>query len=336
MVKNERVVAFIVARLSSSRLPKKHLKMIGDRRMIDWTIYFTKQIKHLDEIVIATTNEEENRELVGVAKEHNINIFLYDGDVDDVVGRLTKAAIEFDADVPVLVSGDCPLIWPDATNRRIEKISEDKELDYVGFCQKDGKYPIHSSVGVFRKKAWILADKLSNKSNLREHHFPIIGLKKDLFKIDCILCDDIFYKINHRISVDTLADLEFMNAVFNELKKRGKGFSLRDVVELLSEKPELMEINKDVHQIRIDERPKKALFIVESDESLNLFFDIAYDLTKKGMGVRFYSKHRNIKDSIISKGFGVIENIEKAKYDFVISDKKMNYECPDASGVRNL
>jgi len=321
MVKNERVIAFIVARLSSSRLPKKHLKMIGNRRMIDWTIHFTKQFKYLDEIVIATTDEDENKELVDVANAHNIKVFLYNGDVEDVVGRLTKAAIEFDADIPVLVSGDCPVIWPDAVDKRVEKIVNNPELDFVGFCPKNNVYPIHSSVGVFRKKAWILADKISDKPNLREHHFPVIGLRKDLFKVDCVLCDDLFYKINHRISVDTFADLEFMNAVYDELKKRRKTFDLKNIVELLVEKPELMEINKDVHQIGIDEKPKKALFIVENDENLKLFFDMAYDLTKRGIGVRFYSKEESIKNKISLKGFGIIERDDEKSYNFVIRDK---------------
>lgn len=322
MVRNERVVAFIVARLSSSRLPRKHLRTIGDRRMIDWTIHFTKQFKYLDDIVIATTDEDENKDLVDVAKEHNIKVFLYDGDINDVVGRLFKAAIEFNADIPILVSGDCPLIWPDAVNKRIEKIADNPEIDYVGFCPKNGVYPIHSSVGVYRKKAWVLADKVSDKPNLREHHFPIVGLRKDLFKVDCILCDEIFYKINHRISVDTLADLEFMNAVFDELKKQGKDFNLKNVVKLLIEKPELMEINKDVHQIRIDEKPKKALFVVENGESLNLFFDMAYDLTKKGVGVRFFTDNDKLKKKIESKGFGQVNKADRSGFDIVITERE--------------
>ncbi|WP_025209138.1 cytidylyltransferase domain-containing protein [Hippea sp. KM1] len=319
MVKDERVVAFIVARLSSSRLPNKHLKTIGDRRMIDWTIHFIKQVKYLDDIVIATVDEEDNRPLIDVAKEHKVKLFWYRGEVSDVVGRLTKAAIEFEADIPILVSGDCPLIWPETVTKRIEKISTNKELDYVGFCKKDGQYPIHSSVGVYRRRCWELADRLSDKPNLREHHFPVVGLRSDLFKIDCIECEDIFYKVNHRISVDTLADLEFMNAVFDGLKSKGKAFDLKNSVELLIEKPELMQINADVHQIRIDEKPKKALFRLNSEENAELFFDLAYHLTKKGVGVRFYSTDKGVLELIRNKGYGIARDLDG--FDFEIVDR---------------
>ncbi len=320
MVKDERVVAFIVARLSSSRLPNKHLKTIGDRRMIDWTIHFIKQVKYLDDVVIATVDEEDNRPLIDVAKEHKVKLFWYRGEVSDVVGRLTKAAIEFEADIPVLVSGDCPLIWPEATTKRIEKISTNKELDYVGFCEKNGQYPIHSSVGVYRKKCWELANRLSNEPNLREHHFPIVGLRSDLFKIDCVECEDIFYKVNHRISVDTLADLEFMNAVFDGLKSKGKAFDLKNVVELLIEKPELMDINRDVHQIRIDEMPKRALFIIENRENIDIFTHLAHELTKKGIGVRFFSHDSDLLKEVEEKGFGVLNKLGRYRYDFRITD----------------
>ncbi len=320
MVKDERVVAFIVARLSSSRLPNKHLKTIGDRRMIDWTIHFIKQVGYLDDIVIATVDEEDNRPLIDVAKENGVKLFWYKGDVNDVVGRLTKAAIEFEADIPVLVSGDCPLVWPEAVAKRIEKILVNKELDYVGFCEKDGRYPIHSSVGVYRRKCWELADKLSDKPNLREHHFPVVGLRSDLFKIDCIECEDIFYKVSHRISVDTIADLEFMNAVFYELESKGKVFNLKNVVELLIEKPELMDINSDVHQIRIDEVPKKALFLVENRENLEIFVHLAYELTKKGVGVRFFSRNSELLKAVERKGFGVLSDPNEYKHDFKITD----------------
>jgi len=319
MVK-ERVVAFIVARLSSSRLPNKHLKAIGDRRMIDWTVHFIKQVKYLDDIVIATVDEEDNRPLIDVAKKHGIKLFWYKGEVNDVVGRLTKAAVEFEADIPVLVSGDCPLIWPDAVTKRIEKILKDKELDYIGFCEKDGRYPIHSSVGVYRRKCWELADKLSDKPNLREHHFPIVGLRGDLFKIDCIECEDIFYKVNHRISVDTIADLEFMNAVYDELKAGSREFNLKNVVELLIEKPQLMDINRDVHQIRIDEVPKKALFLIEKEESLEIFVHLAYELTKKGVGVKFFSHNPELLKAVEERGFGILENIDRYRCDFKITD----------------
>ncbi|AEA34607.1 cytidylyltransferase domain-containing protein [Hippea maritima] len=315
---NERVVAFIVARLSSSRLPRKQLKKIGSRRLLDWTIDSVKKSRYVDDIVIATTQEEDNKPLIDIAKEHRIDIFLYDGDINDVVGRLTKAAGVYKAGIPILISGDCPLIWSPSLDKLIEKILSDKDLDFVGFCPKDKKPIIHEGMGVFRRKCWELANKLSDKPNLREHQFPIVGLRPDLFKVGCVYDDEIFYKVKHRVSVDTLADLEFMNTVYNELEKKNEEFNMLNLVSLLLEKPYLMDINRDVHQIQLEEKQKKALIVVERQENLELLFDLAYYLTKKGVGVRFFSEDNGILKLVENKGFGIIEKQKSRDFDFEI------------------
>ncbi len=330
----ERVVAFIVARLSSSRLPKKHLKRIGNKRLLDWTIENLKKSRFLDEIVIATAKEEENRLLGDLAKEHGIDVYWFNGDINDVVGRLNKASQVYKADIPVLISGDCPLIYAPSLDKLIEKAIENKNIDHVGFCLKDNRPPIHEGMGVFRKKCWELADKLSTKPNLREHHFPIVGLRRDIFKIDCVECEDIFYKVDHRISVDTLADLEFMNRIYNELTERNKEFNLKNVVELLIEKPRLMDINRDVHQISVDERPKKALFVVNNNSNIELFYDLAYELTKRGVGVRFFSRDKEALRAIEHKGFGIVKDIENDKVDFRVTDEDCKeIDLPEAEKI---
>ncbi len=70
--KDMNITAFIVARLSSSRLPKKQLKKIGNKRLIDWTIENVKKSRYVDKIVIATTDDEENRPFVDRSEERRV------------------------------------------------------------------------------------------------------------------------------------------------------------------------------------------------------------------------------------------------------------------------
>jgi len=311
----ENVVAFVVVRLLSSRLPKKQLKNIGNKRLIDWTIENIKQSRFINKIVITTTDEEENKPLIDVAEEHNIDTFFYSDDKNDVVGRLTKAANVYSADIPVLISGDCPIIWAPSLDKRIEKILSDKDLDFVGFCKKNGKCVIHQSTNVYRRKCWELANKLSDKPNLREHQFPIVELKPELFRSDSVFDDELFYKIKHRVSVDTLADLEFMNAVYNRLQEKNNKFDMLHVVELLLSEPQLMNINKDVHQIEIYEKQKNVL--IAAEQNLEEAYKLAYELTKKAVGVRFLTRNKNACRNINDKGFGTVEKYSD-KFDFVV------------------
>ena len=312
-------MAFLVVRLSSSRLSQKQLRKIGDRRLIDWTIGGLKQSKLVNRIVIATADEPENRVLADVGKEHGVEVFFYSGDVNDVVGRLNKAASIYGCEICVLISGDCPLIWAPSLDKLVERILEDERLDMVNFCLKEGKSSIHEGIGVYRRKCWEAADKLSDIPELREHHFPVVKLKSELFRIGCVYDEDIFYRLKHRVSVDTIADLEFMNTVYQELKQRGVDFNMPNLVRLLIERPELMNINADVHQMGLYEKQKKALFIVRNSDNLDIFFDIAYRLTKKGIGVRFYVDDETLVNVVSERGFGVLTTeVNNSDFDILI------------------
>lgn len=60
----ERVVAVIQARMGSSRLPGKVLAQIGDRPLIERTIEAMRAVPSTADLVIATTEEPIDDELV--------------------------------------------------------------------------------------------------------------------------------------------------------------------------------------------------------------------------------------------------------------------------------
>ncbi len=315
----DKVVAFVVVRLSSIRLPRKQLRKIGDRRLIDWTMEGLKQSKLVNRIVIATADEPESRVLADVGKEHGVEVFFYSGDVNDVVGRLNKAASIYGCEICVLISGDCPLIWAPSLDELIKKMLEDKRVDFAEFCLRDGVPPIHEGMAAYRRRCWELADKLSDRPELREHQFPILKLRPEVFNTACVYDDELFYKVKHRVSVDTIADLEFMNTVYQELRQRGMDFNMPNLVKLLIEKPQLMNMNADVHQMGLYEKQKKALFIVRNSDNLDIFFDIAYRLTKKGIGVRFYVSNEALISVVDEEGFGVLAaEVDESDFDILI------------------
>ncbi|MCB1788364.1 MAG: hypothetical protein KDJ33_19060, partial [Gammaproteobacteria bacterium] len=55
----ERAVAFVVARLSSSRLPQKQLRQIGGKSILDWIMDELGACRELDQVVVATVAEPD-------------------------------------------------------------------------------------------------------------------------------------------------------------------------------------------------------------------------------------------------------------------------------------
>ena len=308
--RRDRSVAFVVARLSSSRLPKKQFRLIGDRSMLQWIIDSLRACDELDDIVIATVAEKENEPLREFASMQGIKCFWYKGEVDHVTTRLRRAAEEFDAEICVLISGDCPLIYAPAINQMVQESRRNPEWDSI-FAEKgdNGEKSCIQGVRIYRKSAWQRADDLSELPELKEHQFPIIPMRPDLFQSLAIQMPKNLCARFHRLSVDTLSDLEFMNLVYNELKKRDEDFDLPNALQLLKEKPEIKDVNVHVHQQEIGEKIRRTLIAVDTGAEFefdHLFqhIEIARKLVeRKGWPVTFLIDDEHACQLLNGKGF---------------------------------
>ena len=106
-----RIVAIVEARMSSSRLPGKHLLNANGKPMIQHLIERLKTISLIDEIVVATTTKATDDKLVDFVSTIGAKVFR--GSENDVMGRVVEAGRTFDAEVVCEVTGDCPIIDPE-------------------------------------------------------------------------------------------------------------------------------------------------------------------------------------------------------------------------------
>ncbi len=257
----EKTVAFLVARSSSSRLPGKHFKIIGDRPLLAWTIAGLRQCREVDEIVLATVAEPANEGLRDFAANQGLPCFWYEGDVNHVTTRLRLAAEEYGADICLLISGDCPLMYAPAIDDLLRQFKKNPKADVMNIMPAG--HGLHG-VGIARRQAWQRADELSDRPELKEHHFPVMGEQPAEFSFMAAapgidLCGD-----NLRLSIDTWADLEFFNRLYDELTAEKKAFDLPAVLDLLRRKPEIKKINSHVHQRKLVEDIKKILFVCDA------------------------------------------------------------------------
>lgn len=263
--RSEKTVAFVVARLSSSRLPSKHLRPVGNRPLLQWVIDRLKECRELDDIVLATVNEKENLPLKEFASENDIACFWYEGEVDHVTTRLRSAAESCSANICVLVSGDCPLIHAPGIDQAIRELIAAPRADTVRLIPDS---PERSQglqgIVVNRLRAWQLADDLADRPELKEHQFPLLWHRPELFHTVDAQMPSNCCMTHHRLSVDTLADVDFMNAVYNALTDQQRPFRLPEVIDLLEKRPGLKKINTHVHQCRLVENKKRVLFVVDA------------------------------------------------------------------------
>ncbi|MBN1930570.1 MAG: NTP transferase domain-containing protein [Desulfobacterales bacterium] len=264
-VDKERSIAFVVARMTSSRLPGKHFRMIGKKPLIQWITDQLRKCIQLDDIIITTVAEGANEPLRNFARKEKLPCFWYEGDVDHVTTRLRKAAETYNADICILISGDCPLVYAPAIDQLIQCLKDEPEADIVRIAHNEnGLSAGLEGVCVARKRAWQLADDLSDRPEFKEHQFPVIGMHPELFTAkNCILPKNL-YSLSHRFSIDTQSDLDFMNTIYHELSDKSLVFELPEALILLNQRPDIYSINRHVHQRKVDEIIKKVLFITDA------------------------------------------------------------------------
>lgn len=106
-----RTLAFVQARMSSSRLPGKVLADLGGQPMIGYMLARVRRARLLDGVVLVTSTDASDDPLAEAVA--GMGIAVHRGSLDDVLGRFGGAAQAFGGDVIVRLTGDCPLIDPD-------------------------------------------------------------------------------------------------------------------------------------------------------------------------------------------------------------------------------
>jgi spore coat polysaccharide biosynthesis protein SpsF len=233
------ILAITQARLSSSRLPEKILKKIGEETLLEIHLKRIKKSKLISNIVLATTNEPGIEKVEAIAKKININIFK--GSVENVLERFYEAALPFNPDLIVRLTSDCPLIDPEIIDKIIE-YAIDTNLDYVSNTL-DPTYPDGIDVEVFKYDALKIANIEANLNSEREHVTPYIWKNSTFFGINkfnsnCIKNNIDYSKI--RLTVDTIEDYILIQKL---IQSKGSDCSWIEYVKELERNPELLSIN---------------------------------------------------------------------------------------------
>ena len=216
------VVAIVQARMGSSRLPGKVLTKIGDHVLIELLLNRLAKAKSLSKIVLATTNDRKDDELVSFVKA--LNVCIYRGSKDDVLGRYFQTALRHNADVIVRITGDCPLVDPALVDVIVKKFME-KKVDYVSNTI-EVSYPDGLDVEVFSFSALKRAHKEATTEFDREHVTPYLKSNKHISKHNV---SSNFNYSSLRWTVDEIVDLKIIEEILS-LFDGNTNFSWQDIV----------------------------------------------------------------------------------------------------------
>ncbi len=235
-----KVVAIVQARMGSTRLPNKVMKVIGGKPMIELLLSRLAKSTQIDQIVVATSLDPRNQPLIEHVEKLGYQCFV--GSENDVLERYFQAAKFSKADIVVRVTGDCPVIDPVLVDDIVSQFKSEN-VDYFSNVAP-ATYPDGLDTEVFTFKSLEQAAQAAKSPYEREHVTPYL-LDANNFRQGRKINDVDLSQL--RWTVDEAADFEVMTKVFDHFSPEIY-FSWKDVYDLQLQNPQLFISNQ--HLIR--------------------------------------------------------------------------------------
>ena len=233
-----KIVAIVQARMGSTRLPGKALKLITGKAMIEILLSRLSLSKEINKIVVAIPESEDNN-LLQLAVE-SLGFSCYRGSEKDVLNRFYNSAKFVSADVIVRITGDCPLVDSILVDECI-KGYKNSNVDY--FSNVDPvSYPDGLDIEVMSFESIERANNETDSEFDREHVTPYIRNSDSFSKSSMQHTKDLS---NQRWSVDEPEDLAVVTNIFEHFSP-DMFFNWKQVLELRELQPTLFSENQHI------------------------------------------------------------------------------------------
>ncbi|MCC5954240.1 MAG: glycosyltransferase family protein [Acidimicrobiia bacterium] len=239
-----RTIAIVQARAGSARLPRKVLRPLAGRPVLDWVVRAARTATLVDEVVVATTAEDSDDDTVACAAACGAHTVR--GSTDDVLARFVQVLDEVQADVVVRVTGDSPLLDPTVLDQAIGAFVAG-DLDYLS-TNRPASLPLGVGVEVVSAASLRRLEPVARGVE-RVHVTPHFYLHPDQHRTASLVFQPDASDL--RVTLDTADDAVLIEAIVAELGDSAP--SWRQIVSLLRARPELVAINAHVRQKELDE-----------------------------------------------------------------------------------
>jgi len=210
------ILAITQARTGSTRLPGKVLMKIGEKSLLEIHLQRVLRSKKITNLVVATTIETNDIEIVSIAKKMKLHSFR--GSVEDVLDRFYKVALPYQPTWVVRITSDCPLIDPELIDEVID-FAISRDLDYCSNTLIEN-YPDGQDIEVMKFTSLEIAWFNATKSYQREHVTPFIIENSTFRGGEMFVSDNFPAKENFgdvRLTVDQEADYILIKQIITNI-----------------------------------------------------------------------------------------------------------------------
>jgi len=219
-------LAFLQARMGSTRLAGKALLPIQGKSILQRSIERLRAADGLDDVVVLTTHHDEDDAIVKEASMLGAPVFR--GPDLDVLARFRQAADLFRPDIIVRATADNPLIDIGTTGRIVSRVIADN-LDYC----VEVDLPVGAATEAITRSALETVDRLGGLEHHREHVTIYVKEHRDEFRTCFADPPAALRRPDVWITVDTPADFAFVECLIKGIPEGCSPVPLEEYLELL-------------------------------------------------------------------------------------------------------
>lgn len=229
--------------MGSSRLPGKVLLEAAGHSYLEHMIARVRRAALVEEVVVATVATPDCDAIEAAALRSGA--FVFRGSEDDVLDRVVGAALSRQADIVVQLTGDCPLMDPALVDECVAiYLAEDH--DYVA-NELQRTYSIGFDVAVMSVGLLALIQRQPDLSpGDREHVTTYIVDRPNRFRLRNVSAPPELDAAHLGLTLDTAEDHRLLRSIFEALYPSKPQFGARDVIELMAQRPDLLQLNQHV------------------------------------------------------------------------------------------
>ncbi len=230
---------FLTVRTGSTRLPEKTLLKLGDQTIFEFMIDHLKHAQVSGNLVVCTTDRAQDTVLEELAHKKGVECFR--GSSEDILARLNYAANRFNVDFFVNVEGDDVFCDPEYADRTVDHFNQ-TGADFIRWAG----LPLGAPPLGINAEALAKVCRLKDTANT-ETGWGSFFTETGLFKVETIEEKNPFFRRPElRMTMDYPQDYEFVKAVYEKLNRTD--FTLKDILKVIDEHPEIAAINKDLKE----------------------------------------------------------------------------------------
>ena len=231
----------IQARLGSTRFPKKIIKDIDGKTVIEYMIDRLLKVFKKKNIIINTTNSVKDNKLVIIAKRNKLLYFR--GSENNVLDRYLKCSKKFNVKNIIHLTSDCPLVDVDLLIRMKRIFEKKKKLDYFEntYPPELSNFPDGSDIEIYKQKSLIKLSKMSDKKEDKEHVTNFFWKNPNTFNVQILKSNKNLSLFKY--SLDYENELFLIREIIKISKKKKIKLNYRNIVKIIKTTPSLKRIS---------------------------------------------------------------------------------------------